>query len=85
LDILEEEWNRLTHDLEGNLPQAHQTAELASWFVLGFNLGLRGEEMALIEHAGTSEGLKDLAHNPPYFSVVITGPTKGVFLFVFGR
>jgi hypothetical protein len=47
--LLEEEWNHT----EGNEERKKQVAEIGVWFIGGFCLGLRGEEMLLIEYSGT--------------------------------
>ena len=54
--------------------------QTGAWFVIGFCASLRGEEMLLIELAGTLESLTRLSNPPdgmvPHFRVVISGPTK---------
>jgi hypothetical protein len=40
-------------------------------------LGLRGEEIPLIEFAGTAESLQELQRAGEYFAAVISGHTKG--------
>jgi hypothetical protein len=47
------------------------------WYIAGFCSGLRGEEMVLIERAGTVNSLVHLAEKDPWFKLVISGPTKG--------
>jgi hypothetical protein len=51
---------------------------MGTWFLGGFCSGLRGEEMLLIEYAGTADSLKFMRSRPyPYFIFVILGRTKG--------
>jgi hypothetical protein len=72
-ELLEMEWNR-TEDpiLRG------KTAEMGAWIVGGFCTGLRGEEMLLIEYAGTAKSVDNVtSENEPYFTFVISGRTKG--------
>jgi hypothetical protein len=66
LAILKGEWGRVKESVEGSLLLVRRIAELGTCFVIGFCLGLRGEEMPLIEHAGTSEGLKNLLKAPQH-------------------
>jgi hypothetical protein len=52
------------------------------WFVCGFCTGLRGEEMILIEFAGTAANLKFLQEellggDEPWFKLAVSGRTKG--------
>ncbi len=51
------------------------------WFLGGFCTGLRGEEMPLIEFAGTLASLSHMTQQlgdlPPHFDFVIAGRTKG--------
>jgi hypothetical protein len=71
--IMEGEWILATR------PEAkRRVAEMGTWFISGFCSGLRGEEMLLIELAGTTKSLKFLS-DPicPHFILVITGLTKG--------
>jgi hypothetical protein len=75
--ILEEEWKKLGNWKE-KLSEAKRIAEIRFWFVVGFCLGFRGEEMLLIEEAGTRRSLRNLSAPLEYFSVCITtGRTKG--------
>eukprot|EP00978_Attheya_sp_CCMP212_P011253 scaffold27642_cov30-Attheya_sp.AAC.1 len=71
--ILEVEWARAkTKD------QKKRIAEMGVWFVAGFCSGLRGEEMILIERAGTRiNSLTHLEDPEPWFKFVVSGPTKG--------
>jgi hypothetical protein len=71
-DILHSEW-RKTND-----PNVQQKiAEMGVWFIGGFCVGLRGEEMLLIEFAGTSNSLRHMNDSLPHFVLVISGQTKG--------
>eukprot|EP00978_Attheya_sp_CCMP212_P016861 scaffold44498_cov55-Attheya_sp.AAC.2 len=47
------------------------------WIVAGFCSFLRGEEMILIERAGTINSLTHLDDPEPWFKFVVLGPTKG--------
>ena len=71
--LLEAEWRR-TDD-----PTIRRkVAEMGSWFVGGFCTGLRGEEMLLIEYAGTAKSVSNLDDpKEPHFTFVISGRTKG--------
>lgn len=71
--LLEEEWLQATTTKE-----KLKIAEMGVWFIVGFCSGLRGEEMLLIELAGTAAQLDFLADpSLPHFVLVISGPTKG--------
>jgi hypothetical protein len=71
--ILEAEWR------QAKLPALkRQVAEMGTWFIVGFCSGLRGEEMLLIELAGTARDLVFLADEVcPHFILVVSGRTKG--------
>jgi hypothetical protein len=71
--ILEAEWQ------QAKLPsQKRQVAEMGTWFIVGFCSGLRGEEMLLVELAGTARDLVFLADVVcPHFILVVSGRTKG--------
>jgi hypothetical protein len=72
-DILEKEWRR------SDRPQTRRrVAEMGAWFILGFCSGVRGEEMLLMEFAGTSKSL-EFMNDPecPHFIATISGRTKG--------
>jgi hypothetical protein len=70
--ILEQEWLKCVRAQDQK-----RVAEIGAWFLGGFCTGLRGEEMPLIELAGTANSLKHLRDNEPYFVFVILGRTKG--------
>jgi hypothetical protein len=70
--ILEREWARAVTPA-----QRKRVAEMGVWYVAGFCSGLRGEEMILIERAGTVNSLSHLKDADPWFKLVISGPTKG--------
>jgi hypothetical protein len=71
--ILESEWSNATTP-SGRL----RAAEMGVWFIAGFCSGLRGEEMLLIELAGTATNLDFLGDRAlPHFVLIISGPTKG--------
>lgn len=56
-------------------------AEMAVWYVVGFCSGLRGEEMPLIELAGTAHSLRFLElEEDPHFLLRLKGRTKGILL-----
>jgi hypothetical protein len=51
---------------------------MGAWIVWGFCTGLRGEEVLLIEFAGTAKNIENLNDpNEPHFVFVISGRTKG--------
>jgi hypothetical protein len=51
---------------------------MGTWFIVEFCLGLRGEEMLLIELAGTAWDLVFLKDDTcPHFILVVSGRTKG--------
>jgi hypothetical protein len=71
--ILDYEWKK------ANTPaQRKRAAEMGVWFICGFCSGLRGEEMVLIERAGTLNSLSHLDDpSDPHFRLVVSGVTKG--------
>lgn len=71
--ILETEWE------EAERPETKRIiAEMGTWFIAGFCSGLRGEEMLLIEYAGTVDSLQFLRDGLcPHIVLVISGRTKG--------
>jgi hypothetical protein len=51
---------------------------MGTWFIVGFCSGLQGEEMLLIELAGTARDLIFLGDiTCPHFILVVSGRTKG--------
>jgi hypothetical protein len=72
-DFLHAEWGR-TDD-----PKIRRRiAEMGTWIIGGFCVGLRGEEMLLIEFAGTAKSLRHLLDPKlPHFVLIISGRTKG--------
>jgi hypothetical protein len=71
--ILEAEWENSTR-----VDTRKRIAEMGTWFLGGFCTGLRGEEMLLIELAGTANSLVHLgAPKDAHFVFVISGRTKG--------
>jgi hypothetical protein len=51
---------------------------MGAWFIVGFCTGLRGEEMVLLEVAGTANSLVNMNNaNDAHFLFVILGRTKG--------
>jgi hypothetical protein len=71
---LEAEWR------QARLPaQKRQVADMGTWFIVGFCSGLRGEEMLLIELAGTAQDLAFLSDVAcPHFILVVSGRTKAI-------
>jgi hypothetical protein len=57
--------------------EAPDIAEMGAWFMCGFSTGLRGEEMVLIEFAGTANSLRFLGDSEPWFKLVVSGRIKG--------
>jgi hypothetical protein len=71
--ILEAEWNQAT-----SVAHKKKVAEMETWFISGFCTGLRGEEMLLIELAGTANSLCNITSaKNAHFLFVIIGRTKG--------
>lgn len=71
--LLELEWG----NSEENIGDKRRTAEMGVWFIVGFCCGMRGEEMLLLEIAGTRNSLETMAEDKPYFKIVLSGRTKG--------
>jgi hypothetical protein len=76
-ELLELDWGCST-----NVRQKRRIAEMGVWFVCGFCTGLRGEEMILIEFAGTAASLKFLEEellggDEPWFKLAVSERTKG--------
>lgn len=81
LRTLETEYQReIKSTAPGTQARLLSISRTANWFTIGFCASLRGEEMPLIELAGTKESLQYLDHPPqgvvPHFRVVFAGPTK---------
>jgi hypothetical protein len=76
--VLDHEWKKLDGKREQNLDAVRKVADMGAWFVVGFCTGMRGEEMPLIEFAGTAQSLKHLNEPRNYFNNVVSGRTKGV-------
>jgi hypothetical protein len=71
--ILEKEWNKAK-----SLSAQKRVTEMGTWLVGGFCTGLRGEEMLMLELAGTAKSLKHLENEKePHFEMVVLGRTKG--------
>ena len=72
-EIIEREWSK------SDRPETRlRAAEMGVWFLVGFCSGLRGEEMLLIELAGTARDLRHLSDpRLPHFVLAISGKTKG--------
>ena len=71
--ILEVEWRKAD-----TLAYKRVVAESGAWLIGGFCTGLRGEEMLLIEFAGTQKSLQHIRDEKnAHFSFVILGRTKG--------
>jgi hypothetical protein len=70
-EVLERDWRRAN-----GLQQKRRIAEMGAWFICGFSTGLRGEEMVLIEFAGTANSLRFLGDSEPWFKLVVSGRTK---------
>jgi len=70
--VLEVRWKEATSQLIRK-----KCAEMGVWIIGGFCSGLRGEEMVLVELAGTRNSLQFLNEiSQPHFCFVITGRTK---------
>jgi hypothetical protein len=72
--ILERQWRSATQ-ADAKL----KIAQMGAWFIAGFCAGLRGEEMLLIELAGTARKLEEFLTDSscPHFVFVVSGKTKG--------
>jgi hypothetical protein len=71
--ILEAEWK-----IAMSIQAKKKAAEMGVWFIVQFCVAIRGEEILLIEFAGTKKSLKYLrATTDPHFKLVVTGRTKG--------
>jgi hypothetical protein len=71
--LLESEWENAT-----SADERKRIVEMGTWYLGGFCTGLRGEEMLLIELAGTANSLVHLADpKNAHFGFVISGRTKG--------
>ena len=62
-------------DHSHNAQDKQRVAKMGVWFVVAFISGLRGEEMLLIERAGTANSLKFLQDG--WFKIIISRATKG--------
>jgi hypothetical protein len=71
--ILEIQWSMASrHDARLRI------AKMGAWFIAVFCSGLRGEEMLLIELAGTVRKLEFLSDPVcPHFILIVSGKTKG--------
>ena len=72
--LLELEWSRFAPT---EMRERKRVAELGVWFIVGFCCGMRGEEMLLIELAGTRNSMEYMTELDGYFKVAISGRTKG--------
>ncbi|KAG7340358.1 hypothetical protein IV203_023901 [Nitzschia inconspicua] len=71
--LLESQWKRTSDKQERK-----RCEEMGVWFLAGFCAALRGEEMLLIELAGTANSLVFLNdETTPHFCLKILGRTKG--------
>jgi hypothetical protein len=71
---LELEWHRRENQTQ---EKQRKLAELGAWFIVGFCCGLRGEEMMMLETAGTRNSFAHFRGSKPYFKVILSGRTKG--------
>ena len=71
---LELEWHRRENQ---SLDKKRKLAEMGVWFIVGFCCGLRGEEMMLVETAGTRNSFTHFNGTKPYFKIMLSGRTKG--------
>jgi len=73
---IDEMLNKLWEEAEPH--KRKKIAEMGLWFLGGFCTGLRGEEMLMIELAGTTKSIKYLELSvDPHFMFRILGRTKG--------
>ena len=71
--VLEAEWS-----MARTYEARRRIAEMGTWFIVGFCSGLHGEEMLIIDLAGTAASL--IFHTDrvcPHFMLTISGRTKG--------
>jgi hypothetical protein len=55
-----------------------RVAEMGVWFIVGFCTGIRGEEMLLLDYAGTRKGVEKLrTGHQDFFKLVVLGRSKG--------
>jgi hypothetical protein len=83
LELLESRWQAefIKPGPERDYKKMRLIALTGFWFCAGFCAGLRGEEMPLIEFAGTWKSLSSIKSPkpglPPHFDLVISGAVKG--------
>ena len=79
--ILDRRWHAEIAKANPNMELLEHISKTGLWILGGFCTALRGEEMPLIEFAGTLGSLDHLVHQlgdlPPHFDFVIAGRTKG--------
>jgi hypothetical protein len=79
--ISDKRWHAEISKTNPNMELLEDIALAGLWFLGGFCTGLRGEEMGLIEFAGTHRSLDHIENQigdlPPHFDFVIAGRTKG--------
>jgi hypothetical protein len=79
--IQDQRWHGEISKANPNTSVLRSIALTGVWYLGGFCTGLRGEEMPLVEFAGTLGSLEHLVHQlgdlPPHFDFVIAGRTKG--------
>lgn len=74
---LQEMWERMWKETR-NRKERGQIATQATWYLVGFCCGLRGEEMLLILGHATLASLEVHGKSGlPHFEVIISGATKG--------
>ena len=80
LRALDEQWETEKSKRTPDSNRLQDIATAGAWYTIGFSVALRGEEMLLLEHAGTRRSLSNLtsppANMPPHFDVIIPSPTK---------
>jgi hypothetical protein len=79
--MLDQRWQAEINKPFPSLEALELMAQTGNWFLGGFCTGLRGEEMPLIEFAGTLASMDHMTNQldnlPPHFDYVIAGRTKG--------
>jgi len=79
--LLEDKWRRSIESHPRSPSVLLKIAHQAMWYLGGFCSALRGEEMPMMELAGTRASTKFLTQPlgslPPHFDLVVAGRTKG--------
>jgi len=78
---LHEKWREANQQVPVNMHRLLKIAQQGTWYTAGFCSALRGEEMVMMELAGTRSSIKFLSKPlgtlKPHFDLVVAGRTKG--------